>query len=138
MPLDTRPTPALRGRPSTRHALALLCCLGLAAAGARAGDTAALSSAQVFQLALEAQTATDYAPMMALLRQAARAGHLPAQEMLAQVLLAGPALYGGRVAADRCEAAAWAWRAASQGSAIGRQQWLLLGRTRAAAGPACG
>jgi len=134
---DPRPTPRPPWRPHARHALALLCCLGLAAADARAGDTASLSSAQVFQLALEAQTAADYTPMMALLRQAAQAGHLPAQEMLAQALLAGPALYGSRVAADRCEAAAWAWRAASQGSAIGRQQWLLLGRTRAAAG-ACG
>jgi TPR repeat protein len=85
---------------------------------------------QRFQLALEAQTAGDYAPMLALLRQAARDGEAQAQETLAWVLLAGPTLYGAAVKADRCEAAHWLRQAVAKGSQTARSQLNFLNRLR--------
>ena len=90
----------------------------------------ATTSEQRFQLALEAQTAGDYAPMLALLRQAARDGEAQAQETLAWVLLAGPTLYGAAVKADRCEAAHWLRQAAVKGSQTARSQLNFLNRLR--------
>ncbi|HYG43725.1 MAG TPA: sel1 repeat family protein [Bordetella sp.] len=135
----TRPScPALPLFPTARAwrrplAAACLCGLGMLALDARADNPASwLSPGQVYQLALEAQTEADYERMLVLLRQAGNAEHLGAQEMLVHVLLAGPVLYGRHIAADRCEAATWARRSAAQGSAVGRQQWLFLGRARQA------
>lgn len=85
---------------------------------------------QRFQLALEAQTAGDYAPMLALLRQATRDGEAQAQETLAWVLLAGPTLYGAAVKADRCEAAHWLRQAVAKGSQTARSQLNFLNRLR--------
>ncbi|MDH1253713.1 sel1 repeat family protein [Comamonas thiooxydans] len=85
---------------------------------------------QRFQLALEAQTAGDYVPMLALLRQAARDGEAQAQETLAWVLLAGPNLYGKAVKADRCEAAHWLRQAVAKGSQTARSQLNFLNRLR--------
>ncbi|WP_255592270.1 sel1 repeat family protein [Bordetella sp. BOR01] len=136
MTFHSCPTPPLfpAARAWRRHLAAVwLCGLGMPAWNAQADTPASwLSPGQVYQLALEAQTDADYGRMLALLRQAGNADHLPAQEMLVQVLLAGPALYGRHIAADRCEAATWARRSAAQGSAVGRQQWLFLGRARQA------
>lgn len=124
--------PARRAWPGLLAA-AWLCGLCLPAARAQAAEPAP-SPGQTYQLALEAQTGADYEDMLDLLRQAGGAGHLGAQEMLVQVLLAGPSLYGSHIAADRCEAVAWARRAAAQGSIVGRQQWLFLGRAPQARG----
>lgn len=90
----------------------------------------ATTSEQRFQLALEAQTARDYAPMLALLRQAARDGEAQAQETLAWVLLAGPTLYGTVVKTDRCEAVHWLRQAVAKGSQTARSQLDFLNRLR--------
>jgi TPR repeat protein len=87
---------------------------------------------QKFQMALEAQTEREYRTMMALLRQAAEAGNLEAQEMLGMALLTGPTLYGNAVKSDRCEAGTWIRRAAAQGSEIGKHQLAFLSRLRQA------
>ena len=89
-----------------------------------------LQAEQRFQLALEAQADRDYRAMLVQLRQAATEGHAEAQEMLGMVLLAGPALYGTEVKADRCEARRWMLRAASQGSDTARVQLTFLNRLR--------
>lgn len=101
-------------------------------------DTATTSE-QRFQLALEAQTARDYGPMLVLLRQASREGETQAQETLAWVLLAGPTLYGAAVKADRCEAIHWLRQAAAKGSATAASQLTFLNRLRNAPSgkPAC-
>lgn len=114
-----------------RHGL----CIAAALSGTLAQATPlpldmATTSEQRFQLALEAQTARDYAPMLALLRQAARDGETQAQETLAWVLLAGPALYGTEVKADRCEAAHWLRQAVAKGSQTARSPLDLLNRLR--------
>ncbi len=90
----------------------------------------ATTAEQRYQLALEAQTARDYAPMLALLRQAARDGEAQAQETLAWVLLAGPTLYGGAVKAERCEAAHWLRQAVASGSQTARRHLDFLNRLR--------
>lgn len=90
----------------------------------------ATTAEQRYQLALEAQTARDYAPMLALLRQAARDGEAQAQETLAWVLLAGPTLYGTAVKANRCEAVHWLRQAAAKGSQTARSQLDFLNRLR--------
>ncbi len=95
---------------------------------------AAATPEQHYQLALEAQSARDYPQMLALLRQSARAGNVEAQEMLALALLAGPAVYGAAVRADRCEAQHWARQAFVQGSLVAWQQLVFLNRVRS---PAC-
>src|SRR5690606_15010314 len=87
---------------------------------------------QTFELALEAQTAGHYEQMLRLLRAAAQADHLAAQEMLGMALLVGPTLYGDAVKADRCEAGRWIGRALAQGSEVARFQWEFLGRVRQA------
>lgn len=87
---------------------------------------------QIFQMALEAQTARDYRTMLTLLRHAAEASNVQAQEMLGVALLAGPTLYGSAVQPDRCEAGKWMRRAAAQGSEIGKHQLTFLNRLRQA------
>ncbi|VCU69781.1 hypothetical protein PIGHUM_01846 [Pigmentiphaga humi] len=102
------------------------------------------TSEQFYQMALEARSERNYGAMLTLLRQAATRGELEAQEMLASVLLAGPALYGAGVKADPCEATHWARLAAEQGSETGRHQWMILNglrdvpRIRKGCGPAPG
>lgn len=90
----------------------------------------ATTSEQRFQLALEAQTAGDYASMLALLRQAARDGEPQAQETLAWILLAGPTLYGTAVKADRCEAVHWLRQAVAKGNQTAKSQLDFLNRLR--------
>lgn len=99
----------------------------------------ATTAEQRFQLALEAETARDYAPMLALLHQAARDGEVQAQETLAWVLLAGPSLYGSAVTADRCEAVHWLRQAVANGSQTARSPLNFLNRLRNAPNgkPAC-
>lgn len=99
----------------------------------------AVSPGQTFQLALEAQTSGHYEDMLRLLRAAAGADHLPAQEMLGMALLVGPTLYGDGVKADRCEAGQWISRALAQGSEVARYQWAFMGRVRQApaGSPSC-
>jgi len=87
---------------------------------------------QDFQMALEAQTARDYRTMLMLLRQAAEASNMQAQEMLGMTLLAGSTLYGSAVRPDHCEAGKWMRRAAAQGSEIGKHQLTFLNRLRQA------
>jgi len=88
------------------------------------------TSEQFYQLALEARSEGNYGVMLMRLRQAATRGELEAQEMLASVLLAGPALYGAGVKADPCEAMHWAHLASERGSATGRHQWMVLNGLR--------
>lgn len=90
----------------------------------------ATTAEQQFQLAMEAQTAGDYAPMLGLLRQAAHDGEAQAQETLAWALLAGPILFGTAVKADRCEAAHWLRQAVAKGSQTARSQLNFLNRLR--------
>ena len=91
--------------------------LALPASGvaeANNGLGGAITPAQQYALALEAQTQGDHAAMLAWLRAAARGDHAPAQRMLGVVLIAGPALYGPSLPADLCEGRAWLLRAARQ------------------------
>jgi TPR repeat protein len=85
---------------------------GMAEAGNGLGP--AISPAQQYALALEAQTAGDYAGMAQWLRAAAGGGHAPAQRMLGMALIGGPALYGSVLPADLCEGRQWLLRAARQ------------------------
>lgn len=114
---------------------ALLLSLGAMAAHASSSAPARVVDStpeQSFQMALEAQTARDYRTMLTLLRHAAEASNMEAQEMLGMALLAGPTLYGSAVKPDRCEAGKWMRRAAAQGSEIGRHQLTFLNRLRQA------
>ncbi|GAA4329407.1 hypothetical protein GCM10023144_16140 [Pigmentiphaga soli] len=101
-----------------------------ASASARAEQGGGATPEQLYQLALEARTVRDYPAMLSFLRRAAGAGEPEAQELLAGVLLAGPALYGRGLRADPCEAAHWAERAAEQGSPVGRHYALVLNGMR--------
>lgn len=99
------------------------------APAATTGETIATPE-QIYQLALEARTERNYAAMLDYLRRSAGAGDRAAREMLASVLLMGPALYGKAVSTDYCEAAYWMRLSATQGSAVGRHQLLLLNTMR--------
>lgn len=85
---------------------------------------------QIYQLALEARTEGNYGAMLDHLRRAARSGDRPARELLASVLIAGPALYGKAVRADYCEAWHWMRLSATQGSTVGSHQLLLINSLR--------
>lgn len=120
--------------------LAVTLAVGTPAARAQAGPADIIISAdQHFQLALESQAERDYRTMLAQLRTAARLGHVEAQETLGSVLLAGPAVYGKAIRADRCEALRWFLAAARSGSDLGRAQVDFLNRARNAprGRPAC-
>lgn len=114
-----------------RHGLFIAAALSgaLAQAAPLPFDTATTSE-QRFQLALEAQTAGEYASMLALLRQAARDGEPQAQETLAWILLARPTLYGTAVKADRCEAVHWLRQAVAKGNQTAKSQLDFLNRLR--------
>ena len=107
-----------------------LCLVAALSAARPPGTDVVLHADQRFQLALEAQAARDYPTMLQELRQAALEDNAEAQEMLGMVLLAGPALYGAAIKADRCEARRWMLRAASQGSDTARVQLTFLNRLR--------
>jgi len=107
-----------------------LCLVAALSAARPHGTDVVLHADQRFQLALEAQAARDYPTMLQELRQAALEDNAEAQEMLGMVLLAGPALYGAAIKADRCEARRWMLRAASQGSDTARVQLTFLNRLR--------
>lgn len=109
----------------------LVASLGLyAAMHAQAAGHTPVTPEQAYQLALEARTVGDYPAMLILLRQAGYAGDLPAQEMLASVLLAGPVLYGDSISSDLCEAIHWSRRATEQGSAVAKHQDMILNGLR--------
>lgn len=112
--------------------LLALAAMATHAAFAAPAPTVKGTPEQQFQMALEAQSAREYRTMMKLLRQAAEAGNLEAQEMLGIALLSGPTLYGNAVKSDRCEAGNWMRRAAAQGSDIGKHQLTFLNRLRQA------
>lgn len=118
------------------HLLSL--CLAAAAFAALAASATPAAAApqhtseQLYQMALESQSAREYPAMLQLLRRAARAGHVEAQEMLALVLLAGPTVYGAAVPADRCEAGHWSREAFARGSLVAWQQMTFLNRLRSA------
>jgi TPR repeat protein len=118
-------------RPESRSARRKVAAL-LFTLAAIAGPAHATSSTpeQKYQLALEAQTAREYRTMMTLLRQAAEAGDVEAQEMLGMALLTGRTLYGASVKPDRCEAVVWMRRAAAQGSDYAKHQLMFLNRLR--------
>jgi TPR repeat protein len=109
--------------------LIMLIVITLPAAAAPNGETFATPE-QLYQLALEARTARDYGAMLDYLRRSAGAGDRAARELLASVLLMGPALYGKSVRADYCEAAYWMRLSATQNSTVGRHQLLLLNSMR--------
>ena len=136
-------TPCLNGASTTLHSpnktrpplsalLLALAAMATQAAFAAPAREVESTPEQKFQMALEAQTARDYRTMMTLLRQAAEAGELEAQEMLGMALLTGSTLYGSAVKPDRCEARNWMLRAAAQGSEIGKYQLAFLNRLRQA------
>ena len=122
LPAVARPQ---RGRIGFAALLMAVTLSGPALAGA--GEA---TPEQHYQLALEARTERNYQGMLGHLREAARGGDRPAQELLVSVLLAGPRLSGGAIAADLCEAGFWADRAAAQGSAVGRHQQIALNAHR--------
>lgn len=130
--------PAGNRSPQRRLAVAGLLLAGFAQAAPPAIVDARWSSPeQDYQLALEARTARDYAGMITYLRRAARQDSLAAQELLGSVLLIGGSLYGSQVRVNACEAAQWASRAASRGSAVGAHQLVVLnGMRETAGGPA--
>lgn len=101
-----------------------------AAQGVQASEQAYITPQQTYQLALEARTMRDYSAMLGFLRQAAEAGNLSAQELLASVLLAGPALYGTAIQADPCEAAHWIEQATVGGSNVAKHQRIVLNNFR--------
>lgn len=109
--------------------LIMIIAITLQASAATTGENIATPE-QLYQLALEARTERDYGAMLEYLRRSAGAGNRAARELLASVLLAGPALYGKTVRADYCEAAYWMRLSATQGSAVGRHQLLLLNSMR--------
>lgn len=109
-------------------AFCVLACAAALPATAHAFEWA--SPMQKYQMALEAQSVGEYARMVALLREAGEADHVPAQEMLGLALLAGPLVYGEAVPTDRCEAGKWMRRAAAQGSELGKAQWAFLHRLK--------
>lgn len=96
----------------------------------------ALTPAQQYGLALEAQTEQDHAALLYWLRASASAGHLPAQELLGVVLLGGPVLYGDGMSADPCEARHWLGQAALNGS-VASMPRALVGRPHGQAPGAC-
>ena len=102
---------------------------GMAEVGGDLGP--AITPAQQYALALEAQTLGDYAGMAQWLRASARGGHAPAQRMLGMALIGGPALYGSAVPADLCEGRLWLLRAARQQVAgADDPAYALFGRPR--------
>jgi TPR repeat protein len=101
----------------------------LQASAAPTGEAIATPE-QLYQLALEARTERDYGAMLKYLRRSAGVGDRAARELLASVLLMGSTLYGKSVRTDYCEAAYWMRLSATQGSAIGRHQLLLLNSMR--------
>lgn len=125
--------------PCTTHAafgffgrsrwLIMTIAITLQASAATTGENIATPE-QLYQLALESRTERDYGAMLEYLRRSAGAGDRPARELLASVLLAGPALFGKTVRADYCEAAYWMRLSATQGSVVGRHQLLLLNNMR--------
>ena len=123
-------------RPNTSAARRLLrrgAILGLALAltgFAGADESLIATPEQLHQLALEARSARDYQAMMAFLRAAARAGDVASQELLAALLMAGPALHGAAVPVDLCEASRWARSALAQGSWLARHQLFVLAGAR--------
>lgn len=119
---------ARRRRLRWNTALGLALLAGLAGAG----EWPSATPEQLHQLALEARSARDYPAMMAHLRAAAGAGDVASQELLATLLVAGPALHGGAVPADLCEAAHWARRALAQGSWLAPHQLFVLSGARQA------
>ena len=121
-----------RTRASLSALLLLLAAMATQAASAAPTHEVESTPEQKFQMALEAQTAREYRTMLTLLRQAAEASNLEAQEMLGMALLIGPTLYGSAVKSDRCEAGNWMRRAAAQGSDIGKHQLTFLNRLRQA------
>lgn len=119
----------------TATAAAMITCALISTAYAQPAQKLSIGEAiatpeQIYQLALEARTEGNYAAMLDYLRRAARSGDRPARELLASVLMAGPALYGKAVRADYCEAAYWMRLSATQGSVVGRHQLLLLNGMR--------
>ncbi|KAF1044203.1 sel1 repeat family protein [Xylophilus sp.] len=124
---------ALRSFPSPLPRRLAALAFATAALPAAAAPQAVPTPEQAYQLALEARTERDYPAMLRWLRQSAAGGDAGAQEMLAGVLLAGPALHGGQVAAAPCEAAHWSRAAAEQGSPIGRYNLAVIGAASHAA-----
>lgn len=109
--------------------LLLLAALAAGASTLPAGSS--VTSEQMFELALEAQSHRDYGQMLAHLQDAARAGHLESQEMLGVVLMQGPDLFDPQVKRNPCEARQWLAKAAERGSEVGRLYRDLLNRQRA-------
>ena len=110
--------------------LLLLLFAALAAGAATIPAGTGLTNEQVFELALEAQSHREYGPMLDHLNEAARRGHVGAQELLGVVLLQGPALFGPEVARDACTPREWLARAAPQGDEVCRLHLDLLNRQR--------
>lgn len=133
------PRPACRRAGRVARVATSLWMTWSCAVGAGVVDPAIASPEQTYQLALEARTEGDYRAMLALLRQAAAAGEVAAQELLASVLLLGSGFYGGTVPSARCEALQWGRKAAAQGSLVAQHNLLVLNHLRDLShkGPGC-
>lgn len=110
--------------------LIMAIAITLQASAAPTTGEAIATPGQLYQLALEARTERNYSAMLEYLRRSAGAGDRAARELLASVLLMGPALYGKSVRADYCEAEYWMRLSATQDSAVSRHQLLLLNNMR--------
>jgi TPR repeat protein len=85
----------------------------------------AASGDDAYARAIEQYEAGHYATALDGFRDAARGGHLRAQEVAALMVLTGPSLYGPSVGVDRVAGIALLSRAAESGSDIAR--YVLCG-----------
>jgi TPR repeat protein len=89
---------------------------------------------ELYDEALALYERGHYRAALVALEDAARTGHVRAQEMAGMMHLAGPGLYGSQVARDPEAAHAWLTRAAQGGSLAARR---LVCEGVAAAGDDC-
>lgn len=87
-----------------------------------------------YSRALEDRTNMDFEGTLELLRKAANAGNLEAQELLPVLLLGGPSSLqmGGEGGLKTCEALLWFDRAAAQGSRLGETFKGMMGASELA------
>ena len=84
------------------------------------------TAAQSYLHAMEQYEASHFREAVTALREAARAGHVPAAHMLATMLLVGPRLYGEQVTKDVAEGVHWLRQAAASGNEIASFQLSRL------------
>ena len=111
-----------------------IACAACIALGLFDISVSAAAPNQLYDEALALYERGHYRAALVVLEDAARTGHVRAQEMAGMMHLAGPGLYGSQVARDPDTAHAWLRRAAQGGSLAARR---LVCRDVAAAGDDC-